>query len=240
MALPIVLIHGIRVSHTMWHPTRAHLTDHPTAAPDLPGHGTRRGEPFTMRAATDAVAAAIDHLGGRALVAGLSLGGYVALAAAQRHPEQVAGVVAMGCTAVPYGIGLKIYDFLGRAARHHPETANSLSAYALRRVLPGEAGEAMVEGGLACEVMAETVAAVAASDPLRAVASYPGPVWLVNGSRDPFRADERRFLTACRHGRLLLLPRTGHLAALNDPRALAHLFGDLASATSSLRPVAAP
>ncbi|WP_093169302.1 alpha/beta fold hydrolase [Sinosporangium album] len=74
---------------------------------------------------------------------------------------------------------------------------------------------------------------MSAFDPLGAVASYPGPVWLINGSRDPFRMDEREFLRACRHGRLYVLPRTGHLGALADPRALARLLGDFANAASA-------
>lgn len=98
MTLPIVLLHGIRLSRTMWQPVQDRL-HHPAHAIDLPGHGTRRGERFTLDAATQAVADAIDAAGGQALVAGLSMGGYVAIATAERFPERVAGLVAIGCTA---------------------------------------------------------------------------------------------------------------------------------------------
>ena len=37
-------------------------------AVDLPGHGARRGEAFTLDGAVEAVAAGIDDVGGRALV----------------------------------------------------------------------------------------------------------------------------------------------------------------------------
>ncbi|MFD0883908.1 alpha/beta fold hydrolase, partial [Streptosporangium algeriense] len=70
---PVVFLHGIRVSATMWDPVIEHL-DRPARAIDLPGHGTRAGEPFSMDEAVSAVAAAIDSLGGNAVVAGLSLG----------------------------------------------------------------------------------------------------------------------------------------------------------------------
>ncbi|MGW2412562.1 alpha/beta fold hydrolase [Streptomyces tubercidicus] len=44
--LPIVFVHGMRVSGTMWRPAiQAPGERHPIAAPDLPGPGQRRGEP---------------------------------------------------------------------------------------------------------------------------------------------------------------------------------------------------
>ncbi|WP_443074181.1 alpha/beta fold hydrolase [Streptomyces sp. NBC_01456] len=65
----------------MWRPViQAIGKDHPTAAPDLPGHGSRRGEPFSIAGAVAAVTDTIDELGGRALLVGLSLGGIVATA----------------------------------------------------------------------------------------------------------------------------------------------------------------
>ncbi|MFH8366764.1 alpha/beta fold hydrolase [Streptomyces sp. NPDC018031] len=235
--LPVVFVHGIRVSGTMWGPVRECVGDrHPTAAPDLPGHGARRGEPFTMAGAVEAVAGAVDRLGGRALVAGLSLGGYVAVATAHRHPGRVAGLVAMGCTLRPRGLLGAAYRGGARLAAAHPEAADRLSAWGMRRALPGPPGEAMVRGGLSCEVVPSAVRAVHALDPAAALRTYPGPVWLVNGERDPFRRDERSFLSACREGRLYLLPRHGHLGPLADPAAVARVVLDAASLAGARPP----
>ncbi|MBB2909859.1 pimeloyl-ACP methyl ester carboxylesterase [Streptosporangium becharense] len=250
--LPLVLVHGVRVSATMWNPVVPHL-GRPTAAVDLPGHGTRKGEPFTMGTAASAVADAIDRLGGRAIVAGLSLGGYVGIAAAERFPDRVAGLVAMGCTTraprtgasgpehgdtrpAPGRSRLRAvrrpswadgYRIAASLAARNPSFADRLSAYALRRLFPGPVGEAFVAGGLSCEVLPQVVEAVTGHDQLAALAAYPGRVWLVNGSRDPFRANERDFLRACRDGRLILIPRRGHLGVMAAPRPLARLIGDL-------------
>ncbi|MER5418768.1 alpha/beta fold hydrolase [Streptosporangium roseum] len=223
--LPVVFIHGIRVSGTMWGPVLSRL-DRPAAAVDLPGHGTRRGEPFSMDAATSAVADAIDSLGGRALVAGLSIGGYVGIAAAGRFPGRVAGLVAMGCTSRSTSMA-GVYRSVASLAARNPGYADRISSYALRRLLPGPAGAAMVAGGLSCEVMPQVIEAVAGHDQFAALAAYPGRVWLVNGARDPFRSDERDFLRACRNGRLILIPRRGHLGVMRDPGPLARLVGDL-------------
>ncbi|GAA4558573.1 alpha/beta fold hydrolase [Planotetraspora kaengkrachanensis] len=236
MALPIVFIHGIRVSGTMWDPVRSHLTG-PSAAPDLPGHGSRRGMPYDMDAACAVVAECIRGLGGRALVVGFSLGGYVAIATAARHPGLVAGLVAMGCTARPTGRRATNYRLAGRLAARAPSLAGRLSVYGFRRTLPGPTAEAFSAGGLACEVIPSVVESVTAEDPVASLAAYPGRVWLVNGSRDPFRADELEFLRACAHGSLTWLPARNHLSVLADPAAIADLVEGAARAAASVSPV---
>ncbi|MFI1620399.1 alpha/beta fold hydrolase [Streptomyces lydicus] len=234
--LPLVFVHGMRVSGTMWQPVIDTLgTRHPTAAPDLPGHGSRRGEPFTLPGAVAAVTDAIDALGGRALVVGLSLGGYVAVATAGSHPDRVLGLVAMGCTATPRGLLGAVYRGAARAAARYPHEANRLSAFGFRRALPGRQARAMVSGGLTCGAMPDIARAVSAMDPLAALAAYPGPVWLVNGERDHFRRDERRFLRACRDGRLIIRPGCGHVSSLADTEALARQVRDAAVVVTATR-----
>ncbi|WP_034521305.1 alpha/beta fold hydrolase [Actinomadura rifamycini] len=228
--VPVVLLHGIRVSGTMWGPLAERLRErHRVVAPDLPGHGRRRGERFTMDGAVDAVAEAVDGLGGRALVAGLSLGGFVGIAAAARHPGRVAGLVAMGCTTRPEGFGRAVYRTAGRLAGRWPAYADAVGALAFRRALPGPAAGAVLAGGLSSAAFPQAVEAVCGFDPVAALAAYPGPVWLANGTRDPFRSHERAFLRACRDGRLVLWPGRGHLGALHDPALPARLVLDAAA-----------
>ena len=98
--VPVVFVHGIRLSSAAWTDQIEHVES--AASIDLPGHGRRRGERFTLSLAVQAVVDAIDE---RALVVGHSLGGYVAIAAAARHPERVAGLIAngSGTTFAPAG-----------------------------------------------------------------------------------------------------------------------------------------
>ncbi len=68
---------------------------------DLPGHGISvvKGEVHTMEWLADTVAAALQTLGiGRACIVGHSMGGYVALALAERHPELLSGLVLLSST----------------------------------------------------------------------------------------------------------------------------------------------
>src|SRR5512145_312238 len=84
----------------MWLPQIRGLSDtYRVIAPDLPGHGACAGVPFSFAAAAERIADLIrEEAQGRALVAGLSLGGYVAIELAARHPDRVAGLVLSGCS----------------------------------------------------------------------------------------------------------------------------------------------
>ncbi len=103
----IVFVHGTRLTGSMWVAQQLALAGtYRTIALDLPGHGRRADTPFTLEGAADVVAETITtHApGGRAVVVGLSLGGYVAMALAAREPERVRGLVLSGATAEPVGL----------------------------------------------------------------------------------------------------------------------------------------
>ena len=83
----LVLVHGSRLSASQWSPQTARLAADPAlrdwlevVVPDLPGHGARSSEPFTLDRAVGAVAAAVeaDPAVECVVLAGHSLGGYVA------------------------------------------------------------------------------------------------------------------------------------------------------------------
>jgi pimeloyl-ACP methyl ester carboxylesterase len=102
--LPVVLLHGYPLDHTLWRAQIAALSDaYRVIAPDLRGHGASpapEGE-YSMEALAADVAALLDRLSvERAVWAGHSLGGYVALAALRTLPERVAGLVL--CASHPF------------------------------------------------------------------------------------------------------------------------------------------
>src|ERR1051325_132663 len=81
---PVVLIHGYPFNRTLWNEQVAALSNsYRVLAPDLRGFGESdaSAEPATMNQMAQDVALLLDHLGiARATIAGLSMGGYVALA----------------------------------------------------------------------------------------------------------------------------------------------------------------
>ncbi len=98
----VVLLHGYLENMLVWEEFVARLyKDVRVVTLDLPGHGISmvRGEVHTMDYLADTVVAAMDALGiEKACIVGHSMGGYVALAACERHPERLSGLVLLSST----------------------------------------------------------------------------------------------------------------------------------------------
>ncbi|WP_258726096.1 alpha/beta fold hydrolase [Cellulomonas sp. NS3] len=218
-ALPVVLLHGLRTSSTMWRAQVRALeaAGRRVVAPDLPGHGTRIDERFTRAGAIETVEESVDEVGGRALVVGLSLGGYIGMAHAARHPEQVAGLVAAACSTRPARLLVAGWALAARGIVRLPDHGAALNQLLVERVLPPSAAEDAGAGGFALHVVEDVLREVSACTPLEDLTRIDAPVWLVNGRFDHFRGEERRFLAACRDGRLVVVPRATHLVSLVAP-----------------------
>ncbi|HRC63397.1 MAG TPA: alpha/beta fold hydrolase [Dehalococcoidia bacterium] len=97
MADGLLLLHAFPLDASMWEPQVAAFKDRlPVAAPDFPGLGGGSDAPevMTMDAAADAGIRAMDAAGiEKAVVCGLSMGGYAALAFWRNHRDRVAGLV---------------------------------------------------------------------------------------------------------------------------------------------------
>lgn len=101
----IVLLHGYLESMLVWEDFIPLLYKQVRVVTlDLPGHGISvvTGECHTMEYLADVVAEAMTTLGvERFTVVGHSMGGYVALALAERHAERLEGVVLLSSTPNP-------------------------------------------------------------------------------------------------------------------------------------------
>jgi 3-oxoadipate enol-lactonase len=95
--LPVVLIHGFPFSHKMWQPQiEALAPNFRVVAYDIRGFGQSDvgdGQ-FLLEFFVDDLVALLDFLKiERAVLCGLSMGGYVALRAAERNPEKIRALV---------------------------------------------------------------------------------------------------------------------------------------------------
>jgi pimeloyl-ACP methyl ester carboxylesterase len=101
----LVLIHAFPVDAAMWDEQAAALSGQAdVAVPPLPGFGGTPpvGDVMTMDAAADHVAAEMDRAGmDRAVVCGLSMGGYVAFSMWRRHRDRIAGLALADTRAEP-------------------------------------------------------------------------------------------------------------------------------------------
>ncbi len=119
----IVLIHGFPLNRAMWAPQVEALTSagYRVVAPDLAGFGESEcgDEPYSMDRLADDVAQLMPHLGiGRAVVGGMSMGGYVLLNLLERHPKRIAGAAFLvtRCTADDHA-GREKRDSMAEAVR---------------------------------------------------------------------------------------------------------------------------
>jgi len=105
---PMILLHGGLESGEMFGPTLTALAErHQVITVDLQGHGRTADidRPLDTRLMADDIAALIDHLGlDRPDLVGYSLGGWVALHTAARHPAKVGRLVTAAANVRPDAI----------------------------------------------------------------------------------------------------------------------------------------
>jgi 3-oxoadipate enol-lactonase len=100
----LLLIHAWPTDSSIWERQADELGGRvPVLAPDLPGFGGAElaGDIMTMASGAERCLAELDRVGmGRAVVCGLSMGGYVAFELWRRAPERIAGFVLANTRAV--------------------------------------------------------------------------------------------------------------------------------------------
>jgi YbgC/YbaW family acyl-CoA thioester hydrolase len=100
----VLFVHGFPLDRTMWRPITAALTGWRRIAPDLRGMGQSEGPDggYQLAAYADDLAALLDALHvERAVVCGLSMGGYVAFELLRRHPGRISALILMSTRATP-------------------------------------------------------------------------------------------------------------------------------------------
>ena len=193
-----MLVHGISTSSAIWRPQAAALRahGHPVVAVDLPGHGTRSHERFTLEGAMTAIDDAVRSCDRPPLLVGLSLGGYASLAYAGQHGDLLAGVLLAGCST----------EIRGKPLRAYRRAATRVTRW-------------LGIGGERWHVVTEMLAALSGYSPLADLRRLAMPVLLVNGRHDPLRLDEWRYRRAAPLARLTVVPRAGHDVNTHAPAA---------------------
>ena len=234
-----IAIHGAVANRKTWLPLVSRL---PAGielwCADLPGHGDRRGEPFSLARALDAIDALVAEAGSRrAIVAGDSLGGYLALAAAARGNPRIAGVVAGGCSWSMTGwrgVLARASDLPPRAIEAIVGSARveALAAALLPRFTDATTARAIVGGGLRARARSESLRELAGIDVVALARAIDVPIAIVNGVFDwPTRAQEGAMVRAS-HDATLALGRSGHGVGFLAPQTFSDAIASVVARAS--------
>jgi 3-oxoadipate enol-lactonase len=231
-SVPIVLGHSFLCSGDMWREQLEPLARRGRVINvDFRGHG-RSGHataPYDLYDALADVVGVLDRLSiERAVWAGLSMGGMVALRAALEVPTRVAGLIVLDSDAGAEGTAKRLrYRALGLTAR----------LFGLRPVLPAVLRQMFGRTTLATrrELVAEYrerfarvhvpsvwhgLGAIAGRDSITpALALIDVPTLVIVGEEDAALPPERSRVIAAgvRNAELLVVPGAGHLACLERP-----------------------
>ena len=229
---PLLLLHGFPLHRGMFAPQLEGLSSvAKVITVDVPGVGESEPGPVSMDDIADLAAAVLTAQGiEKAVVGGVSMGGYAAFAFARRHPDRLLGLVLADTRAVADSEAAQ--EGRRKMVRLVQEEGVSAAAH---RMIPGWFGTTTLEQRP--EVVRRVRGFVEAA-PLEAVVlmlqaladrpdSTPGlgeirvPTLVISGEEDPNIpvAEMRDWATLIPGSRHVVIPRTGHLPNLEDPEA---------------------
>ena len=217
----IIFLHGTRLTGSQWAiQVDALGGEYRCLTPDLPGHGVAADDPFTLAGAAEAVARTIEaEGGGRAILVGLSLGGYVAMDVAARWPERVAGLVLAGASTEPTGPRAPAFHALAWIFETLNETwLRRINVWFFRWRYRPAIAEPIVAGGFYFRGGAVAVRSLVGERFRPRLARYRGPILILNGEFDLlFRLSQRSFVDAANDARAAVIPRATHLTNIDRP-----------------------
>ncbi|MDY7104098.1 MAG: alpha/beta fold hydrolase [Actinomycetota bacterium] len=220
----VLLTHGYTATSRMWEPNLAALAaDHRVVTWDIRGHG-RSDSPtdaaaYSVDASVADMAAVLDAAGAeRAVIAGMSLGGYLSLAFHLRHPDRTVALAlvdtgpgfrkdearaAWNRTAEAYATGFEERGLGALAERAEVRRADHRDPGDLARAARG--------------ILAQRGPEVIDSLPSIAV-----PTVVIVGDRDePFLAGSRYMASKIPDATYVEIPDAGHASNIDQPERFA-------------------
>ena len=241
--VPLILIHGFPLNRHMFKPQLEGLSSVARVITfDIAGVGESEAGPVSMDDIADLTAAILMHQGiDRAVVGGVSMGGYASFAFARRYPERLLGLILADTRAAPDS------DAAKESRRKMAQLVNEEGVIAASaRMVPGWFGPSSLQGrpevvegarALVEAAPAETIVRM-----LQALADRPDaapglsainvPTLVVSGAEDPMipaseMAEWAALIPDAHH---VVIPATGHLPNLEDPSAFNRAVVDFLAA----------
>jgi pimeloyl-ACP methyl ester carboxylesterase len=225
--LPVLLVHAFPLSSQgFWPQLEAGIEGARLIVPDLCGFGSSSPGPASLDGFADDCVAILDALGlSSALVGGVSMGGYVAMALARRSPGRVRGLLlvdtqstadddagrarreALALEVLAQGAGVVVQGLLPRLLTPSADPAVRARVEALMRA----ASPAAIAG--ASRAMAARV------DGKDILSRFAGPCTVVVGALDALTGLDKAKAMAdlAPEARLEVIDGAGHLSNLEKP-----------------------
>jgi len=238
---PVLLIHAFPVNADMWRPQLERVPEGwRYIAPDVRGFGPEAAPAgsFTLDDVAADLAALLDHLKlDRAVIGGLSMGGYITMALLRRSPERFDGIILADTRAeadTPEGLaGRRQMIDLVRA-----KGAGAVADQMLPKLLSASAREHQPELVASVRRMIASTSAEALAAALEAMMGRPDssadlsrvncPALVLVGADDEVtpEASARAIEKRIERSRVVVLPAAGHLSNLESPDAFSRALSD--------------
>jgi len=235
---PVVFLHAFPLNATMWTRQAEAVAPRRVLAPHFPGFGGRAPGEATLEAFARAVLSDMDAAGiEKAVVVGLSMGGYVAFRLHALAPGRVAALILADTRA-------GADDEAGRAKRtdQAARARREGTRWMADAMVPALLGEttrrerpAVVAQVRALVAQADAEGVARALEAMRArpdstpdLARIRVPVLALVGEEDTLTppVEANRIAEGVSDGRLVVLAGAGHLANLEAPEAFSAALGD--------------
>lgn len=232
--LPVVLIHGYPLNRFIWEAQWNELSKLARViVPDLRGFGESSMGAGDVNIGTyaDDIRELLDALGidERAVIAGLSMGGYVALAYQRRYPNHVAALVLANSKAGPdneagkegRNKSITLAQEKGAAAITEAMLPKMLSPQSYSNTALVDRVRQIMESSSVPGIVAALGAMRDRPDSMPTLLEFSAPTLVLTGADDqliPPSASEE-MARAARNGQLVMIPGAGHLSAMEQPDA---------------------
>jgi pimeloyl-ACP methyl ester carboxylesterase len=243
----LVLLHPFLTDKSLWSPQQALRQQFRLLSPDLLGFGHSEGNfghAVSMEEYADQVAQLLDQLYiKKAIIAGESTGGYVALAFLAKYPDRVKGLVLANTQAIAessenkkasetlataileQGTERLVYDFINDALS---ADASEETRLRLQNIVMAQPATAIASalGGLSLR-----------EDYSSKLAKTEQPLLIISSDKDVLIAPQQsaNMHALVKNSKLLIIANAGHLASLEQPaqwnQAIIDMFGKAAPRT---------
>jgi len=241
---PILFIHGFPLDRTMWRRLMSSMTGWKRIAPDLRGFGMNEAppDPPTIAAYVDDLVDLLNQMGHeRAVICGLSMGGYIAFDLVRRFPGRVRALVLANTRAASDDDAAR----QGRNAMARLVENDGLEALAgvlLPKMLAPDLQSTqpqvvdlvrkMINSASIPGVVAALVAMRDRPDSAALLSDIQVPTLVVSGREDAIipASESKHMAEAIPGAHYAVIPDAGHLTPVEQPIATGRVVGEFLEA----------